>query len=428
LLTKYFYVRNTILRNLKLVFVFALMMPWVNSIQANTDYLPDLKQIASDVNDPQGRTILKFQHSSNSNWGYASSQMDVFYVVIPKEAPSAALPMKVIFHSAGHSAKTCLQSVADPHYLQSSTEPGFYGLYLDCKGHSDVDWWWGWYGIKDDPNKEAKYKNNLCPTEKRMTDTIMWAIEKYKIDINRIYLCGVSMGGSGSLGFGLRRGDLFAAISVAVPAGADHAMWRNNNFINEPKFDPPYLINFSSPVDAWCKGQEVFIPAMLNAKFPLVLAFGPFGHTDNVTSANPAVVEFPWLSIRKDQSYPVFTNATTDQTFPGYDVNNTTSGQINAYFRWENIADDSNDYRIKLRLVASSELSKPVAIPTSSTVDVTPRRLQKFHIRPNTEYKYILTQGGNTIQSGAVFSDGGGLLTIRNVTITTIPLMLEIKK
>ncbi len=414
------------MRDLKLIFV--LMMICVGSTRANTDYLPGLQQIASDVNDPQGRTILKFQHSTNPNWGYASTQTDVFYVVVPKEKQSAGLPMKVIFHSAGHSAKTCLETAgANPNYLQSNTEPGFYGLYLDCKGHSDVDWWWGWYKIKDDPNKEAKYKNNLCPTEKRMTDTIMWAIEKYKIDINRIYLCGVSMGGSGSLGFGLRRGDLFAAISVAVPAGADHAMWRNNNFVDEPKFDPPYLINFSSPVDAWCKGQEVLIPAMLNAKFPLVLAFGPFGHTDNVSSANPVVVGFPWLSIRKDQSYPVFTNATTDQTFPGYDVNNLSSGQVNAYFRWENIADDSNAYRIKLRLVASSELSKPVTIPVSSTADVTPRRLQKFHIAPNTKYSYTSTCNDRILQHGIAVSNGNGLLTIPGLTITTMPLLLEIK-
>jgi hypothetical protein len=165
----------------------------------------------------------------------------------------------------------------------------------------------------------------------------------------------------------------------------------------------------------------------LNAKFPLVLAFGPFGHTDNVTSANLAVVEFPWLSIRKDQSYPVFTNATTSQTFPGYDVNNTTSGQINAYFRWENITDDSNSYSIKLRLVANSELSKPVAIPTSSTVDVTPRRLQKFHITPNAKYKYILSQNGKNLQSGIVKSNSNGLLTIPDLTITATPLLLEIK-
>jgi predicted esterase len=404
------------------------MILWANLVQANTDYLPQLKQIASDVNDPQGRTVLKFQHSSNPNWGYALPQTDIFYIVVPKETTSARPPMRVIFHSAGHSAKSVLQTAfANPDYLQYQTNPGFYGIYLDCKGNSSVDWWWGWYHVKDDPNKEAKYKNNLCPTEKRMTDTIMWAIEHFKIDTNRVYLSGVSMGGSGSLGFGLIRGDLFAAISVAVPAGVDHAMWRNNNFDSQPAIDPPYLIDFSSQIDFWSKGQEVIVPKMQNAKFPLIFVYGPFGHTENVTSANIAALEFPWLSIRKDQSYPVFTNATTDQTFPEYDVNNMTSGQINAYFRWENIEDSNNVYRIKLRLVSSSELSKPITIPLSSTADVTLRRLQKFHITPNIKYNYTSTCDGKIFQHGIVTSNEDGLLTIPRLTISAVPLMLEIK-
>jgi hypothetical protein len=399
-----------------------------NSQDPQRAVLPALQQLPSDVNDPQGRTILKFQHSSNTVWGYASPQTDIFYVVVPKEAPSAGLPMRVILHSAGHSAKTALQDAVAPYNVQYKTDPGFYGIYLDCKGNSATDWWWGWYSIKDDPAKETKYRNDLCPTEKRMTDTIMWAINHFQIDPNRVYLSGISMGGSGSLGFGIRRGDLFAAISVAVPAGVDHAMWRNNNFISQPSIDPPYVVDFSSPIDSWSQGQEILIPAMQKTKCPLVFAFGPFGHTADVTPANTAAVEFPWLSIRKDRSYPVFTNATTDQVFSGYDPNNKTSGQINAYFRWQNMADNSSSYSISLRLVAASELSKPITIPPSSTVDVTLRRLQKFHIAPNTEYKYTLTQGSNILQSKVASSDGNGLLTIHGLVITADPSILKITK
>ena len=159
----------------------------------------------------------------------------------------------------------------------------------------------------------------------------------------------------------------------------------------------------------------------------MVFAFGPFDHTSNITSANTAAVEFPWLSIRKDQSYPVFTNATTDQAFIGYDPENASSGQINAYFRWENITDNSSVYVIKLRLVTASELSNTITIPTSSTVDVTLRRLQKFKITPNTEYKYVLTQQGNSLQSGVVSSNDRGLLTIYGLEITANPLLVEIK-
>ena len=120
--------------------------------------LPSLQQIISDVNDPHGRTILKFQHSSSSNWGYASAQTDIFYVVVPN-APSAGRPMRVILHSAGHSATAVLRyAFANPQYAQYQADPGFYGLYLDCRGNSKVDWWWGWHSIKDDPAKEINTK------------------------------------------------------------------------------------------------------------------------------------------------------------------------------------------------------------------------------------------------------------------------------
>ena len=316
----------------KIVIMFTAMLNLVYVAQAGNSKdllcaesisLPEWQQLQSDVNDPKGRNILKFQHSSNPNWGYTSPQTDVFYVVVPKESPAAGLPMRVILHSAGYSAKTALDVVhANPLFSHYQVDSGYYGIYLDCKGHSDVDWWWGWYNIKDDPNKENKYKNALCLTEKRMTDTIMWAIEYFKIDANRVYISGASMGESGTLGFGLRRGDLFAA----VPAGIDHAMWRNNNFIGQPFNDPPYLVNFSSPIDSWSQGQNILVPAIQKAKFPLILAFGPFGHTENITSANAVAVEFKWLSIRKDQSYPVFTNATTDQVYGGYNSTDTSSG------------------------------------------------------------------------------------------------------
>ena len=93
-------------------------------------------------------------------------------------------------------------------------------------------------------------------------------------------------------------------------------MWQSNNFVYLPLIAPPYVVDFSSPVDHWSKGQEILINSMQKAKCPLVFAFGPFGHTADISSANIAAVEFPWLNINKDQSYPVFTHAvSTDQVF-----------------------------------------------------------------------------------------------------------------
>ena len=46
--------------------------------------------------------------------------------------------------------------------------------------------------------------NETSPAEKRVMDTIKWVLAKYANDPNRVYLCGNSMGGSGTLGIGDR--------------------------------------------------------------------------------------------------------------------------------------------------------------------------------------------------------------------------------
>jgi len=57
-------------------------------------------------------------------------------------------------------------------------------------------------------------------------DTVMWVVKQYELDENRVYLCGNSMGGSGSLGIGMRHGNVFAAIKANVPAKIEHVSQR----------------------------------------------------------------------------------------------------------------------------------------------------------------------------------------------------------
>jgi poly(3-hydroxybutyrate) depolymerase len=64
------------------------------------------------------------------------------------------------------------------------------------------------------------------PVERRVVDTVKWVIAKYGIDPDRVYLTGISMGGSGTLGIGMRNGDVFAAIKASIPAGIEHVSHR----------------------------------------------------------------------------------------------------------------------------------------------------------------------------------------------------------
>ena len=50
------------------------------------------------------------------------------------------------------------------------------------------------------------FRQQLCSVEKRVLSTVEWVVAKFGIDRNRVYLNGISMGGSGSLGIGMIRG------------------------------------------------------------------------------------------------------------------------------------------------------------------------------------------------------------------------------
>jgi len=365
----------------------------------------EMEAVGESVMD--GRKVIRYEHDSIAEWGYQKPQRDYFYV-IPAVTSQKKAPLRVVLHSAGHSGdKVLADAFKHPDWEHYYSDKKFHVLYLDCRKNGKVDWWWGYDSIKKTPEQ---YKDKLFPTEK-------WVINKYNVDRNRIYLSGISMGGSGSLGIGVCRGDIFAAISVDVPAEVNHMKFRTASGKHP---DPPVVVNFSSHTDNWSRDQKDLMSMFKEKKYPLVYSWGPFGHVSSTKGHNPAVREFPWLSIRKDQAYPVFTNADTDDKYPGF-KNKTDPdqhGQINGYFRWRNIADTPDVFQIELRLVKTAELKEPCQTPDNATADVTLRRLQKFAVVSGKTYKWSLMQANKCLGSGQVQVDANGLLTIPKVKIT----------
>jgi poly(3-hydroxybutyrate) depolymerase len=194
-----------------LTWVFVLQMATASRAQEAS--WPPAKTKESEFT---GRKVDTFQHGSKKDWGYAEPQRDTFLVLHPKEARQNA-PLYVVLHSAGHDVHSCLACTAKVgnHDIYHSP-PDFFALYLDCRANKG-DWWWG---INKYPGPE------VGPTEKRVIDTVKWVVKQYGIDENRVYLCGNSMGGSGTLGIGMRHGDVFAAVKANVPAEVKHVSSR----------------------------------------------------------------------------------------------------------------------------------------------------------------------------------------------------------
>ena len=377
-----------------------------------------------------GRTMEIFCHDSNPEWGYQKNQTDTMIVIHPGTKP-AERKLLVVLHSAGHNVYTALMCTDRRGNHDNYHSPDdFYALYLDCGANRNVDWWWGGYH-PGDKNLEARNSGpQPRPVEKRVIACVRWAIDKYRIDPDRVYLTGISMGGSGSLGIGLPHGDVFAAIKVDVPAGIEHVsdrMYLNRPLPEGVQFpDPPVVIDYSAPNDKWSKGHERFIRAMQSRKYPLIFCWGAFGHAhnhDNMRKVNGLIDAFDWLKIRRNESYPVFTSASTDDALPWPgNLGEKQPGQINGFFDWKNLADTPDQFRMELSLLDKNRLKGFDRIPEKSVADVTLRRLQKFRIAPNQAIRWSFGS-----QSGVARADENGLLTIEKLEIAE-PKILELRK
>jgi poly(3-hydroxybutyrate) depolymerase len=376
------------------------------------------------------RAVELFRHGVKPEWGYAAPQQDTFVVVHPKVERKGA-PLYVVLHSAGHDVISCVKCTAKPgdHDIYHSPDD-FYALYLDCRAHQGNDWWWGGMHAKDANLIKKNSGGEPMPVEKRVIDTVKWAIAAYGIDPERVYLCGNSMGGTGTLGIGMRNGDLFAAIKANVPAGIEHVSQR---MFFPPLAvpeglklaDPPVCIDYSAPNDGWSFGHERFVAAMNARRYALYFYWGPFGHANNsaaIKQVNDLIDSFDWLNVKRNEAYAAFTNASGNDPLPWPDnLKETRAGQVNAFFRWKNLTDSAQKLELSLFLVTPAELKTAFAIPAKATADVTLRRIQQLKVAPGAAVAWAY--GAAT---GTAKADAQGAITIPQLAITAEPTTLSV--
>lgn len=377
------------------------------------------------------RKLEIFQHGVKPEWGYEKPQVDTFILIHPKTEQKNA-PLYVVLHSAGHDVYSCVICTknAGNHDIYHSPD-NYYALYIDCRANGN-DWWWGGMHAKDENLIKRNSGGDPMPVERRTIDTVNWVIKEYGIDANRVYLCGNSMGGSGTLGIGIRNGDVFAAIKANVPAGIEHV---SNRMYFPPQTvpatvkipDPPVVIDYSAPNDGWSFGHDRFVKAMNDRKYALYFYWGPFGHANNHTAimkVNDLINSFDWLSIRKNEAYPVFSNASGNSKLPWPDnLDDKTPGQVNAFFRWKNITDTKKKLEMSLFLVTPTELTTTFAIPAEATADISLRRLQEMKVAAGDSVKWSFGSA-----KGKVTADSDGLITIPGLKITAKPETLTVRK
>ena len=378
-----------------------------------------------------GRPYEVFQHGVRPEWGYPAPRQDMFVLIHPKNERKNA-PLYVVLHSAGHGVISCVKCTRDvgSHDIYRSPDD-FYALHLDCR-RNPGDWWWGGMHLKDSNLTKKNSGGDPTPVERRVMDTVRWVIKKYDMDPNRVYLCGISMGGSGTLGIGMRHGDVFAAIKANVPAGIEHVSHRMYfppravpENVKLP--DPPIAIDYSAQNDGWSAGHERFAKAMNDRKYALLFYWGPFGHADNhaaIEKVNDLVNSFDWLNVKRNEAYPVFCNASSNNKLPWPDdLKSASVGQVNAFFRWKCVSDTKDRLEMSLFLATPAELKTTFEIPKESTADVSLRRIQNGPVTPGGTFQWTFGTA-----KGEGKADAGGVITIPGLKITAAPTTLTVSK
>lgn len=464
--------RRLLLGTHRTIIFWLCLFLWSHAVALAADWPPTSDHKNATTRSLDGRSIERYTHGPRPEWGYADSSpsewaypaaqeagaagqnRSSFYVVAPR-TPHKNAPLCVVLHSANTTGFDYLGSQFLNRKINGGDDPGgvmtlipddCYSLYLNSTNNE----WWGWGMVRNDP---TRYASIPTPVEKRVLDTIEWVAAHYEIDRNRIYASGTSMGGCGALGICLPHGDIFAAVMVVVPAGTEYVALRRG-FPAAPAAgaspaerdlwtkrisgfglpDPPPVVDFSAPNDTWSKTQPVLLNAALAGRLPLVVGWGPFGHTAFRTPILKypeceVAMAFPWLEIHKNAAYPVFTNASSDQRAPwlgtksGFDE----SGQINAYFRWKDQQDEPSKFTMKLWIAHPTVKNPPTTMPDASTADVTLRRLQRFNVRPGKTYTWRMVRNGKQVASGKITPDAANLLNFPKLALTTTPAELSVK-
>jgi hypothetical protein len=143
-----------------------------------------------------------------------------------------------------------------------------------------------------------------------------------------------------------------------------------------------------------------------------------------MTQVNDLINSFDWLSVKKNEAYPVFTNASTNDPLPWPNrLDDKKSGQINAFFRWKDVREAQDAAELLLLLTKPSELKTTFTVPAEATADVTLRRLQVLQVVPGETLRWTFGAA-----NGAVQADTAGCITIPRLKITAEPATLSVKR
>lgn len=309
-----------------------------------------------------------------------------------------------------------------------------------------------WYGYNSNINDPAKMADGVATnyTERRLLWIIDWVKRTYQTDPNRSYCTGSSMGGCGTISFGFRHPEIFAACTAQVPIvaydkgkGGDSTMRVSAEcgsmdtltsdgvpvkerldgtlFVKNYKGDLPFLVIENGRKDMsipWWKCPD-FYRALRDQRQGFVAAWNDGDHATVSNLSRADVKQLVNLSnlhsYALNKSYLAFSNCSQDSN-PGN--GEATDGDIvgfmNRGLSFAEPVDEAGKYEVLIKWTL-----EPEKLPV--TVDVTPRRLQAFKLKPGDRVTAVnLDEAGKEVQRETLTVDEAGLVTFKGFRVTGV--------
>jgi hypothetical protein len=290
-----------------------------------------------------------------------------------------------------------------------------------------------WFGYLCVPHGALHAEPRVYPfTENQLTWITRWVVERYGVDPERVTVGGSSSGGVGSNNVGFRHPELYAAAypvvgrvrrvpAVAFEGKFDRAVGAMMadgktpyyEHVDGPKFaarhhgDLPFLGWACGRNDGYATWQEHIdmVKAMTAAHHGFAFSWNNGGHSEGGRAMGLISKYYPAEKFARNRSYPAFGNSSIDHNMGNGDPKDgDLEGGINLGFDWKDIVDEPDRWSVSL----SNDLAKK-----EMTVDVTPRRSQRFKLRAGETCRWT----SSTDAAGTITADAHGLVTVRAVVI-----------
>lgn len=311
-------------------------------------------------------------------------------------------------------------------------------------------WWFGFGANAGHVDRRLADAPVIDYAHQRLDAILDFVAANWHVDVNRQYLFGGSMGGSGTVNYGLRRGTRFAAIyaesamtdfaragaaggaawetgaitglwgtpAEALPTPFGMSIWDWYDLQSWVSANPAAVLPFladhhgrNDDVIDWETQGVSWYPALEAGRHGFVGVFDSAGHSWPGFVADSTVFRLTDFAFRRNESFPALSHAASS------DDPAVTTGCRNCRVEWSsswlNFAGPPVDTPSRFELVLRTTNG------AATTVDVTPRRLQHFAIAPGASYawEHRRLTDGVLLGGGTVVADSEGLLTVPAVPV-----------